>query len=118
MKLLSGLDALRTIAPGAVMSIGNFDGFHLGHRSILELARQLRDQRPGQIVVVTFEPHPLTVLRPHDVPPRLTPVQSKRKLLEQAGVEVLIELPPAPEVLNVTAEDFWRIIRDGARPAH
>ncbi|MGH7176460.1 MAG: riboflavin biosynthesis protein RibF [Tepidisphaeraceae bacterium] len=117
MKILDGLDSLRTLPPGSVMSIGNFDGLHRGHARILELARELRGDG-AHVVVVTFEPHPLTILRPNDVLPRLTPVPRKRELLEEAGVDVLIELPPAKDVLNVSAEEFWRIIRDGARPSH
>ena len=91
------------------MSIGNFDGMHRGHERLLRLMRELRDKTSPapRIAVVTFEPHPLTVLRPQNVPPRLAPPPMKRQLLEQAGVDVLVELPPAREVLNLTAEQFW-----------
>ncbi len=70
------------------------------------------------MIIVTFEPHPLTVLRPQAVPPRLATPQMKQQLLEQQGVDDLIILPPTQEVLNLTAEQFWQIIRDEARPAH
>jgi riboflavin kinase/FMN adenylyltransferase len=67
---------------------------------------------------VTFEPHPLTVLRPPLAPPRLTPHPVKRALLEAAGVDDLVILPPTPAVLNLTAENFWEILRDQVRPTH
>lgn len=129
MKLFDGLDGLRRVPPGAVLSIGNFDGVHRGHREILAVARGLRDGAslsptsalapgPTPLAVVTFEPHPLTVLRPEAAPPRLTPPGLKRALIEQAGADFLIVLAPRPEVLNLTAEAFWAILRDEVRPAH
>ncbi len=116
MKLLEGLDGLRKITPGAVLSVGNFDGKHLGHRRLLELAKQLRDESGGKVAVVTFEPHPLTVLRPELAPPRLTPAGVKLALLEEAGVDEYVVLPPSAEVLNLSAEAFWAILRDEVRP--
>ena len=119
MTILNGLDGLRKLPPGAVVSIGNFDGIHRGHRQLLEYARQLKDSSSAPAVaVVTFEPHPLTVLRPQDVPPRLTSPEQKRELLEAAGVDALVILPPSPDVLDLTAEQFWQLIRDEVRPAH
>jgi riboflavin kinase/FMN adenylyltransferase len=120
MKVLQGLAGLRQLTEGCVMSIGNFDGMHLGHARLLSRMRELRQANGGatQLAVVTFEPHPLTVLRPQNVPPRLTPPSVKRQLLEAAGVDALVELPPAREVLDLTAEEFWQILRDEVQPSH
>jgi riboflavin kinase / FMN adenylyltransferase len=117
MKILTGIEGLRRLPAGCVLSVGNFDGIHLGHRRIIETARGMVGAN-GEVALVTFEPHPLTVLRPGNVPPRLTPLELKNELLAAAGVAYLVELPPTPEVLNTTAEEFWAIIRDGVRPAH
>jgi riboflavin kinase/FMN adenylyltransferase len=117
MELRQGLEGLRSIPPGGVMSIGNFDGLHQGHQRILNVLRQ-RAGRHCPITVVTFEPHPLTVLRPGLAPPRLTPTALKRELLAASGVDVLVELPPEPQVLNLSAEQFWAILREEVRPAH
>lgn len=111
-----GIDSLSDLPPGVVLSIGNFDGLHRGHRAILSLAASLRG--PAGVAVITFEPHPLTVLRPASAPPRLSPLPVKEALLSEAGVDHLVVLPPAPEVLGLTAEQFWSLVRDGARPAH
>ena len=117
LNVTNGLDGLRALAPGGVLSVGNFDGLHLGHRKIIETAKRLL--APGaRLAVVTFEPHPLTVLRPDLAPPRLTPPETKRELLAAAGVDDLVELPPDPQVLNLTAEAFWQILRDDVRPTH
>jgi len=119
MTTLEGIDGLRKLPPGAVVSIGNFDGIHLGHESILATMRALRGRSNAPaLVVVTFEPHPLTVLRPEAVPPRLTPPALKNALLAERGVDVLVTLPPAPEVLDLSAERFWEILRDDVRPSH
>jgi riboflavin kinase / FMN adenylyltransferase len=120
MNLYEGIDGLRRVPTGAVTSIGNFDGLHLGHAKILQTMRQLREKsgNTAKLAVVTFEPHPLTVLRPRLAPPRLTPSPLKRTLLERAGVDELIVLPPTREVLGLSAEEFWAILREQARPSH
>jgi riboflavin kinase / FMN adenylyltransferase len=117
MQVMSGLDGLRALPPGTVLSVGNFDGVHRGHREILKQALSLNRQRQGRgVAVVTFEPHPLTVIRPDLAPPRLSGEARKRELLEDAGVEYLVELAPTRAVLDLAAEEFWRIIRDEVRP--
>src|SRR5688500_12963630 len=118
MKVLEGIQGLRDVPAGAVLSIGNFDGLHRGHREILARARALRDAGPGAaMAVVTFEPHPLTVLRPEAVPPRLTGPGLKRALLAETGADLLVVLPPQQDVLDLSAEAFWAILRDEVRPA-
>jgi len=119
MQILTGLEGLKQLPPGTALSVGNFDGVHLGHRRILGTARELNERDKGAgVAVVTFEPHPLTVLRPTIAPPRLTPVGMKRQLLEDGGVDYLVELPPGREVLDLSAEAFWALLRDQVRPWH
>ena len=122
MRVTEGLAGLRSVPAGAVLSVGNFDGVHRGHRKIVEAMKGLcaatRGGGGGRVVLVTFEPHPLTVLRPELAPPRLTPPDVKRAMLEAAGVHELVELRPTPDVLNVSAEAFWQILRDEVRPTH
>lgn len=118
MEILSGLDALRSLPRGAVLTIGNYDGVHLGHRRILETCRNLaRRSCAGQVAVITFEPHPLTVLRPEAAPPRLTPPSLKERELCLAGVNFLVVLPADASVLNLSAEEFWAILREDVAPA-
>lgn len=116
MKVVEGIAGLRSLPAGAVMSIGNYDGVHVGHMAIIDFMRRLAVDAP--IAVVTFEPHPLTVLRPSLVPPRLCTFDRKRSLLAEAGVASMVVLPPSPDVLGLTAEQFWHLLRDHVRPAH
>ena len=119
MRILEGVQGLREVPEGMVLSVGNFDGIHRGHDRLLRLAAALKAQgKASGIAVVTFEPHPLTVIRPELAPPRLTLSALKAALLERAGVDYLVILAPTPEVLNLTAEQFWKIIRDEVKPTH
>lgn len=113
MIVEQGLPSLASIPPGSAMSIGNFDGVHLGHQKIIRTVKSLTGDR--ECVLVTFEPHPLTVLKPAIAPPRLSTTEQKQKLLKELGVDRLIILPPSKDVLNVTAEEFFSILRDQAK---
>lgn len=121
MQVFHGLDGLRRLPAGCVMSIGNFDGVHAGHQRILSIAREFRRQARvagAGVAAVTFEPHPLTVLRPEMAPPRLSSPATKQQLLEEQGVDFLVILPPTRDVLDLSAERFWEILRDQVRPTH
>jgi len=118
MRVLNGLEGLRQVTAGAVVSVGNFDGLHRGHQRILRTARELATAQGAAMVVVTFEPHPLTVLRPAEAPPRLTPPQVKQPLIAAAGADDLVVLPPRPDVLGLSAQQFWDILRDQLHVAH
>src|SRR5258708_32007581 len=119
MQMLEGLSGLREVGAGKLLPVGNFDGCHRGHDRLLRMAGALKQQgQANGVAIVTFEPHPLTVLRPELAPPRLTPPQMKQSMLAEAGVDHLVTLAPTQEVLNLSAEEFWRILRDEVRPAH
>ncbi len=118
MQILHGIEQLGDLPPGCVLSVGNYDGLHRGHTRLLQVAGQLARDRGAALAVVTFEPHPLTVLRPQLAPPRLTPPRCKEQLLRQLGVDFLVLLPPTQPVLDLDAEAFWHILRDQARVSH
>lgn len=119
MIAIEGLNSLGQLPPGSVVSIGNFDGVHRGHQQLLRRVIELkRSNAAPAAVVITFEPHPLTILRPAHAPPRLTSPARKRELLSAAGVDAMAVLAPSKELLNLTAEEFWQILRDVVRPTH
>lgn len=92
---------------GGVLSIGNFDGVHRGHSRLLALLRALSRRLGVPAVVVSFEPHPVTLLRPDLAPPPLCWPERKVRLLEQAGADRVIILRTTHELLQLTAEQFF-----------
>jgi riboflavin kinase/FMN adenylyltransferase len=78
---------------GGALAIGNFDGVHRGHRALLDRARARAGGRGMAAGVLTFEPHPVRVLRPQLAPPLLTSLPRKLELLEAAGVEAVVVQP-------------------------
>jgi len=83
---------------------------HRGHQAILAAARRRADAAGTQRVAVIFEPHPSAILTPDRIPPILTPLHEKMRLLEQSGVDALILVQTTREFLNISAEDFLRDI--------
>lgn len=90
---------------GGVASIGNFDGFHVGHQKMLATARELARPKNLPVVAMTFEPHPSTLIFP-DVPrPMLTTLEQRIELLESAADAVVVQ-HVTPEYLKITPETF------------
>jgi riboflavin kinase/FMN adenylyltransferase len=91
-----------------VATIGNFDGVHLGHRAILARVRQRAQELGGQAVAITFEPHPVKVLRPEVNLPLLTTPDQKLQLLAESGLDAVVILPFTPEFAALPAREFVR----------
>jgi riboflavin kinase/FMN adenylyltransferase len=106
VETMSGLVELAKVEKGCVLTIGNFDGVHLGHQEILIAARQIAAKRRAQLVVMTFEPHPLVVLRPQKRPGILTSLALKKHLLAEFGVDCLFVMESTPELLGLSPPDF------------
>ncbi len=91
-----------------VATIGNFDGVHLGPRAILDRVRRRARELDGQAVAVTFNPHPVKVLRPEVNLPLLTTQDQKLKLLADAGLDAIVVLPFTLDFAALPARDFVR----------
>jgi riboflavin kinase/FMN adenylyltransferase len=92
---------------GAALSIGNFDGVHLGHQALLAEAARHTDRFGFPAVAVTFDPHPLQLLRPDDFQPLLTTIEHRAKLLHFDGADHVLILQTTPALLELSARDFF-----------
>lgn len=107
MQLYRDLDSLSTEIRSGALTIGNFDGVHLGHAKIAQQVRKRADEVGGPAVVFTFDPHPVRLLRPELAPPPLTWTRRKVELLGQLGIDAVIAYPTTPELLQLTPEEFF-----------
>ncbi len=106
MQVFRQLDEVPADFGPTVVSVGNFDGVHRAHQ---EVVRHMADRARlfgGKAVVVTFEPHPLRILRPDVAPKLLTALPAKLKLLEQTHVDAVLVLPFTRDLSLMAADDF------------
>jgi riboflavin kinase/FMN adenylyltransferase len=93
------------LGPTAVV-IGNFDGVHLGHRHVVSRAREIADERGLTVVAVTFDPHPMAVLRPEHAPTTLTSLEERAELLGGCGADSVLAVPFDRGIASWTPEEF------------
>ena len=103
MQIYQHWQGLDDKAKGASVAMGNFDGVHLGHRSVIDLART-----GAPLGIVSFEPHPRDYFAPGSPPFRLMNSEARANRLAKLGVEVLYELPFGPDLASLTPEEFAR----------
>jgi riboflavin kinase / FMN adenylyltransferase len=88
--------------------IGNFDGVHLGHQHVIAEARRVADAEGLRVVAVTFDPHPMAVLRPEHAPTTLSDLETRAGLLGDCGVDDVLALPFDREIAAWSPHDFAR----------
>lgn len=98
-----------------VITVGTFDGVHIGHQSILEMMKKIAAESGGETVVVTFHPHPRLVLGNHVY--LLSTREEKREALKAAGISHLVEIPFTKEFAKLSAIDFVKWIAERFKPA-
>ncbi len=119
MVVYHGLETLEPPLVGTVLTIGNFDGVHRAHQQIIAQAGLFAANTGGRVAVLTFEPHPLTVVSPAKAPPRLMPLEEKLRCLAAAGADVTVVARSEPALLGLEAERFVEeIIRQRFAPTH
>ncbi len=97
------------------ITIGAFDGVHLGHAALLAAARSAAGAR-GRVTAITFEPHPLRVLAPGKAPARLSSIDQRRRWLAEAGADEVVVLEPTRDLLGESPEAFLGWVADEHRP--
>lgn len=106
MIVLRGLEELRERFPSPVVTIGNFDGVHLGHQALFAKAVERAQAINGTTLAMTFEPHPMRVLRPAVNLPLITPIEQKLLLIEEYGMDVAVCVRFDEDFAALSADDF------------
>lgn len=113
MRVVRGLSQY-TPSAYPVLTIGNFDGHHRGHRALLDSVVEAAAAKDGTPIVLTFDPHPVRVLAPHVELQLLTTKEEKLARFEEAGVQQVIFLAFDQLLASMTPEEFvLKILRDG-----
>src|SRR5215470_14350054 len=113
MRIFRSVDEVPGKFGPSVVSVGNFDGVHCGHQQVLKDVVRRARETGSQAVAVTFEPHPLRVLRPQVAPKLITPPDLKEALLSQAGLDALLVIPFTLEFSMTTPAEFARDVLAG-----
>ncbi len=113
MRVYNNIDEF-TAVNNAVVTIGTFDGVHIGHRKIISGIKELAESTGGETVILTFFPHPRMILHPEDESIKLiTTIAEKAELMERLGVDHLIITPFSRDFSNQSAESYIRDVLVG-----
>lgn len=119
MRIIRDFEFVDPSDRGASVAIGNFDGVHLGHQSVIDLARRAGEATGAPLGVMTFEPHPREYFAPDAPPFRLMGRSARAHRLEKLGVQRLYELNFNAALSALTPEEFARlVIADGLGLSH
>jgi riboflavin kinase / FMN adenylyltransferase len=119
MNIVRGLQNLPLPDGPSVVTIGFFDGVHLGHQEVIRRTVEAAQEREARSVAVTFDRHPREILTPGEEPRLLTTVERKAALIAACGIDVLVVLEFTQRFSEVSAEDFVRdVLVRGLRAVH
>ncbi|MCP3953929.1 MAG: bifunctional riboflavin kinase/FAD synthetase [Desulfobacterales bacterium] len=106
MQLINDLNTITKPFKNAVVTTGNFDGVHIGHQALFHEVIERADALGGTSVAITFDPHPIRVLKQNGHPPLITLLDQKSELIESTGVDILIVIPFSTEFATLSAHEF------------
>jgi riboflavin kinase/FMN adenylyltransferase len=119
MQVVNGLESLPLVDGPSVATVGFFDGVHRGHQAVFDAVVTRARDRGARSVAITFDRHPMEVLKPGSEPRLLTTVERKAKLIEERGIDVLVVLAFDRDFSLITAEEFvGRVLADGVHATH
>ena len=118
MKIIQTISQFKQIPKGCVLTIGNFDGVHVGHQEILAVARKAAEQNYTELIAMVFDPHPVAILHPEMAPGVLSPLDIKKYFLAECGADKVIVLRTNRKLLDLSPEDFIeRFLVEHIRPS-
>ncbi|MGN6782061.1 MAG: bifunctional riboflavin kinase/FAD synthetase [Marmoricola sp.] len=106
MRIWRSLEELPADLGPTVVTIGNFDGVHRGHQALIRRGRVVADAERAALVAVTFDPHPMAVLRPEHAPAPLSTIDERCRRLGETGVDDVLVLPFSREIASWTPGEF------------
>ena len=119
MRIIRDYEFVEAANKGASVAIGNFDGVHLGHQSVIDIARTEAEKRNVSLGVLTFEPHPRSYFAPGAPSFRLMGSEARETRLVKLGVDILYELNFNANLSALTPEAFaQKVIKDGLGLSH
>ena len=110
MQIVRDTSACPDLGPGTAITIGAYDGLHLGHRAVIERVRATAAERGLASGVVTFDRHPASIVRPESAPKLLCDLEQKLELLESTGVDLTVVITFDAARSAETAEDFVQTV--------
>ncbi len=113
MILITDLKNIQKKFDNSILTLGNFDGLHLGHQELVRMIIRRARETGALSMVVTFRPHPLKILAPDKCPPLISIYEEKIKLFERLGIDVLVKIPFTLEFSAMPPEDFVRDVLCG-----
>lgn len=105
MKIYEFLNHIEKF-PNPVLTIGNYDGIHIGHKKIIERVKEKALMINGTPMLMTFYPHPVSVVKPDKILCLITPLNVRKRFIEESGIEVLLVLPFTEEFRLLTPREF------------
>ena len=108
MKIIHDPDKIIRPFENAVITIGNFDGVHIGHQALFHEVIERAQSIGGTSIAMTFEPHPLRVLTQNAHPPLITLYEQKVELIGRTNIDILICIPFTREFASLSADEFIR----------
>ena len=106
MQLIENLEDIKSAFNNAVITIGNFDGVHIGHQALFHEVIERADAIGGTSIAMTFEPHPIRVLKQNGDPPLITLYDQKVELINKSCIDVLLMVPFNKEFAAITAKEY------------
>ena len=106
MKIYDHLEKIYEPFKNAVITIGNFDGVHIGHQALFHEVIEKAETIDGTSIAMTFEPHPIRVLKQNGHPPLITLYEQKVELIGRTGIDVLICVPFSKAFASLPADLF------------
>ena len=105
-KYFSDIKQISKPFKAPILTIGNFDGVHLGHQSLFQKVRERAKETKGTSLVITFHPHPAQIIRPGKSPRQIVSDENKVSLIFQYGIDAVLSIPFTREFSQIPAKSF------------